>query len=59
MKMSDIQGIARERGVTPGRLAKVDLVRTLQQAEGNADCFQAGQVDSCGQEGCLWRAACA
>lgn len=59
MKMSDIQGIAKERGVTPKRLAKVELVRSLQQAEGNAACFQTGQVDSCGQDGCLWRTACA
>jgi hypothetical protein len=58
MKMSDIQNLARSRGVAPGRLPKTDLVRTLQQAEGNTACFQTGQADRCGQDGCLWRAAC-
>ena len=59
MKMTDIQIIAKERGVSPGRLTKVELVRSLQQAEGNEACFQTGRVDSCGQEGCLWRTGCA
>jgi hypothetical protein len=59
MKMSNIQSIAKERGVFPGHLTKADLVRTLQQEEGNTACFQTGQAESCGQEGCLWRAVCA
>lgn len=59
MKMNDIQSIARTRGVATGRMTKVDLVRTIQQTEGNTTCFQTAQVDSCGQEGCLWREDCA
>jgi hypothetical protein len=58
MRMNDIQGIARGRGVSPGRMTKVELVRTLQQAEGNTTCFQTGQAAICGQDGCLWRADC-
>jgi len=58
MKMTDIQSIAKQRGVPPGRMTKVDLVRSLQQTEGNTACFQTGQVESCGQEGCLWREDC-
>ncbi len=58
MKMSDIQGIAKSRGVAPGRMTKVELVRTMQHAEGNAACFQTGLAGSCGQDGCLWRAVC-
>jgi len=56
--MTDIQRIAKQRGVPPGRMTKVDLVRSLQQTEGNIACLQTGQVESCGQEGCLWREAC-
>lgn len=58
MKMTDIQRIAKQRGVPPGRMTKVDLVRSLQQAEGNTACFQTGQAASCGQEECLWREDC-
>jgi len=58
MKMTDIQQIAKDRGVLPGRMCKVDLVRALQQAEGNTACFLTGQADSCGQDICLWREAC-
>lgn len=58
MKMSEIQSIAKQRGLSPGRRTKVDLIRTLQQEEGNTACFQIGQAESCGQNGCLWREAC-
>lgn len=58
MKMADIQNIARSRGVAPGRMTKVDLVRILQREEGNESCFQTGQAGHCGQDGCLWREAC-
>lgn len=58
MKMTDIQAIAKERGIPPGRLTKADLIHSLQQAEGNIACFQTGQADSCGQGDCLWRKIC-
>jgi len=58
MKMIEIKAIAKERGIKAGRLNKTDLVRTIQQQEGNAACFNTGQVDSCGQDQCLWHADC-
>jgi hypothetical protein len=33
------------------------LIRSIQRAEGNPDCFQKGIVD-CDQFGCNWRSFC-
>ena len=58
MHMNEIKHIARDRGVTPGRLKKVDLVRAIQKAEGNTSCFRTDQADGCDQGQCLWREDC-
>jgi len=58
MNMNEIKEIARLRGVNPGRLKKVDLIRTMQREEGNESCFQTGQVHECEQHQCLWREDC-
>jgi len=58
MNMRDIKTIARERGVRPGQKCKDELVRTLQQQEGNPTCFATGQKENCGQMNCLWRQDC-
>jgi hypothetical protein len=34
-----------------------NLIRSIQRAEGNPDCFQKGIVD-CDQSGCKWRSLC-
>lgn len=33
------------------------LIRSIQRAEGNMDCFQMGMID-CDQMDCKWRAFC-
>ena len=58
MKMQEIQRIAKEQGLKPGRLKKTELVRAIQQGEGNQSCFQTGAADSCAQDLCLWREDC-
>jgi hypothetical protein len=58
MNMNEIKAIARERGISSGRMNKTELVRTMQRQEGNQACFNTGQVNTCGQEQCLWRADC-
>jgi hypothetical protein len=37
---------------------KTELIRTMQRQEGNAECFNTGQAQSCGQSRCLWLADC-
>jgi hypothetical protein len=35
----------------------VTLIRSIQRAEGNIDCFQMGMID-CDQVDCKWRSFC-
>jgi len=58
MKLDEIKAIAKEKGIKPGRMKKVELVRAIQEVEGNYTCFETGQVNSCGQDACLWREDC-
>lgn len=38
------------------RMRKDDLIRAVQLAEGNTDCFK--RIKECGQMDCLWRSDC-
>ncbi len=44
---------------TPNTLKKGDLIRLIQQCEGNYSCFATARSSGCGQEQCLWRQDCA
>ena len=58
MNMLQIREIAKERGVKPGSLKKIELVQAVQSAEGNEACFGTGRADQCGQDDCLWKEDC-
>lgn len=58
MKIQDIRGIAKEWGIKAGKLKKTDLVRAIQKAEGNNECFASSYVQACNQMNCLWREDC-
>jgi hypothetical protein len=36
-------------------MSRTDLIRAIQRAEGNSDCFATMQVNDCYQMNCLWR----
>ena len=38
-------------------LDRIALIRSIQRAEGNPDCYRSGQVN-CDQLDCLWRKHC-
>jgi hypothetical protein len=57
MNISAIRIKAKEVGVKAMNLKKDDLVRAIQEKEGNVVCFKTG-VDSCPQYDCLWREDC-
>lgn len=59
MKLDEIKEIAKEHGIKVGKMKKSELIRCIQQAEGNEQCFETGKADVCGQAGCLWREDCA
>lgn len=58
MNMQVIRETAKTRGVSPGKLGKIELVRTLQREEGNFDCFSKAYSGYCDQSACLWREDC-
>ena len=58
MQMKKIKEIAKRIGVTPGKMDRTELIRSIQRAEGNSDCFATMHVNDCNQINCLWRADC-
>lgn len=59
MKLEEIKEIAKRYNIKTGKAKKSDLVRTIQLAEGNEQCFDSGRATLCGQDTCLWREDCA
>jgi hypothetical protein len=58
MKMQEIRARAKALGINSLRKGKEALVREIQQAEGNRDCFNRGESQTCGQLACAWRSDC-
>ncbi len=58
MTVAEIRKIASGRGITTIPKKKADIVRCIQQDEGNSSCFGSGASGVCGQDGCAWRADC-
>ena len=58
MKIDEIKEIARQHNIKIGKAKKSDLVRSIQQAEGNQQCFDTNISGKCGQNACLWREDC-
>ena len=44
MKINEIKEIARHNNLKTGRANKVELVRSIQQAEGNLPCFNSNSA---------------
>ncbi len=58
MTVKEIQAIARKLGIKVARQKKGDLIKEIQLAEGNTDCFDTGFDIDCGEMDCLWRDDC-
>lgn len=58
MTVTEIQSIARARGIRPLPRAKLVLVRAIQADEGNFPCFGTAHEQICDQDLCLWRDDC-
>lgn len=58
MTLKEIREIAKEKGVKGGKMKKDELVRAIQLAEGNFDCYGTAVTGDCSQSGCCWRADC-
>jgi len=57
MTMNQIIEKARILGVKNySRLRKADLIRAIQQKEGNSPCYQS--ISGCQEPDCLWKPVC-
>jgi len=57
MKMDKIRLKAKALGIKTKAVKKADLIRQIQRAEGNFDCFGTA-VDLCDQWDCCFRGDC-
>lgn len=57
MKIQEIRLLARQLGVNSFGKSKGDLIREIQRAEGNFDCFGSA-IGFCDQLGCIFRELC-
>jgi hypothetical protein len=58
MNMQDVRERAKDIGLKTGRMSKVELIKTIQLAEGNFNCFASAAESECDQLNCLWRDDC-
>jgi|GEM_PF-145255 len=58
MTLEEIRLIAQSHGINVDRMEMPELVRAIQSAEGNEQCFGTDKASSCGQSGCCWQEPC-
>ena len=58
MKMQEVREIAKKMGIKTANMKKADIIKAIQLAEGNIDCYNSGKSAECGQDNCLWREDC-
>ncbi len=56
--MEEIESIALSYGINVENMERDELVRAIQSAEGNEQCFGTEKYLTCGQSGCSWRKSC-
>jgi hypothetical protein len=56
--MEEIESIALSYGINVENLERAELLRAIQGAEGNEQCFGTQKYFTCGQGGCSWRNSC-
>ncbi len=58
MTLKKIKEMAKEKGVKVGNMKKENIIRSIQNAEGNFGCFGTSSGGVCDQINCLWREDC-
>jgi hypothetical protein len=57
-KLQEVRTIARKMGINTRNVTLTELIRAIQKAEGNTDCYMTAQFLTCGQVNCCWRDVC-
>jgi hypothetical protein len=58
MTVKKIKDLAKIKGIKVGNMKKENIIRAIQRAEGNFDCFGTAKDGVCDQLNCLWREDC-
>ena len=57
MLVKEIKSLAKEMNINPGKMKKIDLIKAIQNKEGNSPCFGSAE-NGCEQMDCRWREDC-
>ncbi len=58
MELREIREMAKALGVDATGMGKAEVVRAVQRAEGEVDCYASAAAEECDQEDCMWREDC-
>jgi len=58
MNLKDIKDMAKSQDIKVGNMKKENIIRSIQRAEGNFDCFGSAIKGECNQMNCIWRGDC-
>lgn len=58
MTLKQVKEIARQKEIKVGNMKKENIIRAIQKAEGNFECFGTAISGICDQVNCLWREDC-
>lgn len=53
MTVNEIKEIAKRHGIKPGKMKTGDIIRAIQRAENNFDCFGTAYSGECSESACL------
>ena len=58
MNFNDVKKLAKKMNINTYRLKRSDVIRSIQRAEKNIDCFATDRAIICNEMNCLWRDDC-
>lgn len=58
MTFHEIKRMAKGMDINTYRMKKTDMIRGIQRAENNIECYGTERIGTCQEEACLWRSDC-
>lgn len=58
MTRRELVAIARVKNIIVRNHSNGNIIRAIQRADGNRDCFGTDEASQCEQRNCLWRGDC-
>jgi hypothetical protein len=58
MTLKQVKAIAKEKKIKVNNMDKTKIIRAIQKAEGNFDCFGTATAGICDQINCIWMEDC-